>query len=115
MEATWTTVLLAALSLALGYVVRSLTAHPDLLTKLGVVEEVAAIAVRAVEQIAAARGWNSAQKYQEAEDRIVAFAQRYGIHLSKGDLQTLIEGAVRELAAAGLEIKRAASTHAPQG
>lgn len=106
MDTTWIDAALAVFGAIVGYAVRYITAHPDIASKVSRMVDIAGIVVRAVEQIASVEGAKIPKK-EEALNRLAAFAETHGLHLTEEELDTLIEAAVLKMKQAGEEIVKA--------
>lgn len=87
--------------------------HHISLTKLIKAEKIGTSAVKAVEGLAVAEGWNPQQKYQQALAQAERLAAAHGVRLSASQWSTLIEQAVTEMKEVGGELTAPTPPAAP--
>lgn len=81
--------------------------------RAGLAAQIAAQAVRAVEQVAARNGWNSTTKLNEALAWARELAAQHGVALDDQQWRILIEAAVHDLNTAWTTLEAEAATAAP--
>ncbi|HLI51424.1 MAG TPA: phage holin, LLH family [Thermomicrobiaceae bacterium] len=93
LEALGSLALAAAISVA-AFFVRLIRLHASV-KRIELIEKLAGIAVRAIEQMSDAAGWSSKQKLMGALDGLRSLLKKQGISLTNEQMRTAIEDAVK--------------------